>query len=86
MNEFDDAQPWEIEVRCSLNKSAFSRSLRRETRYSASQIAWWMADLWFGLDASGFDNAGSSADMLLTSCETCSRIHQATSTLFSDPR
>ncbi|KAJ7765480.1 hypothetical protein DFH07DRAFT_1015251, partial [Mycena maculata] len=23
--------------------------------YSASQIAWWMLDLWFGLDASGFD-------------------------------
>ncbi|KAF9511363.1 hypothetical protein BS47DRAFT_1298922, partial [Hydnum rufescens UP504] len=36
----------------------WTRNLRRETRYSASQIAWWMADLWFGLDASGFDNAG----------------------------
>ncbi len=23
-----------------------------------SQISWWMLDLWFGLDASGFDNAG----------------------------
>ena len=23
----------------------------------SSQIAWWMADLWFGLDASGFDRA-----------------------------
>ncbi|KAI0629114.1 hypothetical protein C8Q77DRAFT_1161302 [Trametes polyzona] len=26
-------------------------------RYSAGTIAWWMLDLWFGLDASGFDNA-----------------------------
>ncbi|KAI0644236.1 hypothetical protein C8Q79DRAFT_974910 [Trametes meyenii] len=25
--------------------------------YSAGTIAWWMLDLWFGLDASGFDNA-----------------------------
>ncbi|KAI0272571.1 hypothetical protein BC834DRAFT_353387 [Gloeopeniophorella convolvens] len=28
-----------------------------EAGYSASQIAWWMLDLWFGLDASGFENA-----------------------------
>ncbi|KAI8996333.1 hypothetical protein BD414DRAFT_197116 [Trametes punicea] len=26
-------------------------------RYSAGTIAWWMLDLWFGLDASGFENA-----------------------------
>ncbi|KAG6919506.1 hypothetical protein DXG01_005096 [Tephrocybe rancida] len=26
-------------------------------RYSAGTIAWWMLDLWFGLDASGFDRA-----------------------------
>ncbi|EIW58800.1 uncharacterized protein TRAVEDRAFT_72272 [Trametes versicolor FP-101664 SS1] len=26
-------------------------------RYSLGTIAWWMLDLWFGLDASGFDNA-----------------------------
>ncbi|KAI0731341.1 hypothetical protein C8Q76DRAFT_612655 [Earliella scabrosa] len=25
--------------------------------YSAGTVAWWMLDLWFGLDASGFDNA-----------------------------
>jgi len=30
---------------------------RKEAMYSASQIAWWMLDLWFGLDASGFDRA-----------------------------
>ncbi|KAJ7043628.1 receptor-activated Ca2+-permeable cation channel [Mycena alexandri] len=28
---------------------------RNQAGYSASQIAWWMLDLWFGLDASGFD-------------------------------
>ncbi|OSD02921.1 hypothetical protein PYCCODRAFT_1388954 [Trametes coccinea BRFM310] len=26
-------------------------------RFSAGTIAWWMLDLWFGLDASGFENA-----------------------------
>ncbi|KDQ61736.1 hypothetical protein JAAARDRAFT_520251 [Jaapia argillacea MUCL 33604] len=30
---------------------------RNEAGYSAGQIAWWMLDLWFGLDASGFDKA-----------------------------
>ncbi|KAF7308559.1 hypothetical protein HMN09_00705000 [Mycena chlorophos] len=30
---------------------------RNEAGYSVSQIAWWMLDLWFGLDASGFDRA-----------------------------
>ncbi|KAI0057252.1 hypothetical protein BV25DRAFT_1920347 [Artomyces pyxidatus] len=30
---------------------------RNEAGYSASTIAWWMLDLWFGLDASGFENA-----------------------------
>ncbi|KAI0708832.1 hypothetical protein C8T65DRAFT_718427 [Cerioporus squamosus] len=25
--------------------------------YSAGTVAWWMLDLWFGLDASGFDNS-----------------------------
>ncbi|KAL0953781.1 hypothetical protein HGRIS_004965 [Hohenbuehelia grisea] len=30
---------------------------RNQAGYSASTIALWMADLWFGLDASGFDNA-----------------------------
>ncbi|TFK53419.1 hypothetical protein OE88DRAFT_1655542 [Heliocybe sulcata] len=30
---------------------------RNSAGYSAGQIAWWMADLWFGLDASGFDKA-----------------------------
>ncbi|KAJ7708673.1 hypothetical protein B0H17DRAFT_1165735 [Mycena rosella] len=29
----------------------------RSFRYSASQIGWWMLDLWFGLDASGFDKS-----------------------------
>ncbi|KAJ7760568.1 receptor-activated Ca2+-permeable cation channel [Mycena metata] len=28
---------------------------RNQAGYSAPQIAWWMLDLWFGLDASGFD-------------------------------
>ncbi|KAJ7180666.1 hypothetical protein C8R46DRAFT_1070191 [Mycena filopes] len=28
---------------------------RNQAGYSAAQIAWWMLDLWFGLDASGFD-------------------------------
>ncbi|KAF7370601.1 hypothetical protein MSAN_00692800 [Mycena sanguinolenta] len=31
---------------------------RNSAGYSLSQIAWWMLDLWFGLDASGFDRAG----------------------------
>ncbi|KAG8705209.1 hypothetical protein FRC12_004220 [Ceratobasidium sp. 428] len=31
-------------------------TLGRDT-FSSSQIAWWMLDLWFGLDASGFDQA-----------------------------
>ncbi|CAE6462062.1 unnamed protein product [Rhizoctonia solani] len=31
-------------------------TLGRDT-YSSGQIAWWMLDLWFGLDASGFDRA-----------------------------
>nr|GAT43589.1 predicted protein [Mycena chlorophos] len=30
---------------------------RNQAGYSVSQIAWWMLDLWFGLDASGFDRA-----------------------------
>ncbi|KAJ6581498.1 hypothetical protein B0H19DRAFT_509083 [Mycena capillaripes] len=30
---------------------------RNQAGYSASQIAWWMLDLWFGLDASGFDRS-----------------------------
>ncbi|KAG1860718.1 hypothetical protein DFJ58DRAFT_778640 [Suillus subalutaceus] len=30
---------------------------RNHARYSAGTIAWWMLDLWFGLDASGFDKA-----------------------------
>ncbi|KAJ7116020.1 hypothetical protein C8R44DRAFT_220116 [Mycena epipterygia] len=30
---------------------------RNQAGYSASQIAWWMLDLWFGLDASGFDKS-----------------------------
>ncbi|KAF9240653.1 hypothetical protein BU15DRAFT_73884 [Melanogaster broomeanus] len=31
---------------------------RKGAGYSASTIGWWMLDLWFGLDASGFDRAG----------------------------
>ncbi|KAJ7504347.1 receptor-activated Ca2+-permeable cation channel [Mycena galericulata] len=30
---------------------------RNQAGYSAPQIAWWMLDLWFGLDASGFDRS-----------------------------
>ncbi|KAJ6610203.1 hypothetical protein B0H10DRAFT_2438133 [Mycena sp. CBHHK59/15] len=30
---------------------------RNQAGYSAGQIAWWMMDLWFGLDASGFDQS-----------------------------
>ncbi|KAF8906298.1 hypothetical protein CPB84DRAFT_1726501 [Gymnopilus junonius] len=30
---------------------------RDNTKYSAGLISWWMLDLWFGLDASGFDKA-----------------------------
>ncbi|KAJ7890538.1 receptor-activated Ca2+-permeable cation channel [Mycena olivaceomarginata] len=30
---------------------------RNSAGYSTSQIGWWMLDLWFGLDASGFDRA-----------------------------
>ncbi|KZT06157.1 uncharacterized protein LAESUDRAFT_654224 [Laetiporus sulphureus 93-53] len=30
---------------------------RNQAGYVACHIAWWMLDLWFGLDASGFDNA-----------------------------
>lgn len=30
---------------------------RKGAGHSASTIAWWMLDLWFGLDASGFDRA-----------------------------
>uniref|UniRef100_A0A8H7XT63 Ion transport domain-containing protein n=1 Tax=Psilocybe cubensis TaxID=181762 RepID=A0A8H7XT63_PSICU len=30
---------------------------RDDASYSAGLIAWWMLDLWFGLDASGFDRA-----------------------------
>ncbi|RDB20824.1 Calcium channel YVC1 [Hypsizygus marmoreus] len=30
---------------------------RNQAGYSAGTIAWWMLDLWFGLDASGFDRA-----------------------------
>lgn len=25
--------------------------------YTTGEIAWWMLDIWFGLDASGFQNA-----------------------------
>ncbi|KAI0953934.1 hypothetical protein AcV7_007322 [Taiwanofungus camphoratus] len=32
---------------------------RNQAGYSAGQIAWWMLDLWFGLDASGFENASA---------------------------
>ncbi|KAI9456933.1 hypothetical protein HD554DRAFT_2317452 [Boletus coccyginus] len=31
---------------------------RKGAGYSVGTIAWWMIDLWFGLDASGFDRAG----------------------------
>ncbi|KAF9466080.1 receptor-activated Ca2+-permeable cation channel [Collybia nuda] len=30
---------------------------RNQAGYGAGTIAWWMLDLWFGLDASGFDRA-----------------------------
>uniref|UniRef100_A0A0W0FZM0 Putative receptor-activated Ca2+permeable cation channel n=1 Tax=Moniliophthora roreri TaxID=221103 RepID=A0A0W0FZM0_MONRR len=30
---------------------------RNEAQYTAGTIAWWMLDLWFGLDASGFDHS-----------------------------
>ncbi|KAF7308776.1 hypothetical protein MKEN_01076800 [Mycena kentingensis (nom. inval.)] len=30
---------------------------RNQAGYSVSQIGWWMLDLWFGLDASGFDRS-----------------------------
>ncbi|KAJ3926134.1 MAG: hypothetical protein NXY57DRAFT_1029947 [Lentinula lateritia] len=30
---------------------------RNEAQYSAGTIAWWMLDLWFGLDASGFERS-----------------------------
>ncbi|KAF8239383.1 receptor-activated Ca2+-permeable cation channel [Tricholoma matsutake] len=30
---------------------------RNQAGYSVGMIAWWMLDLWFGLDASGFDRA-----------------------------
>ncbi|TFK39792.1 hypothetical protein BDQ12DRAFT_722005 [Crucibulum laeve] len=30
---------------------------RNQAGYGAGTIAWWMLDLWFGLDASGFDKA-----------------------------
>ncbi|KAF7309784.1 hypothetical protein MIND_00350300 [Mycena indigotica] len=30
---------------------------RNQAGYSISQIAWWMLDLWFGLDATGFDRS-----------------------------
>ncbi|KAF9482552.1 hypothetical protein BDN70DRAFT_874905 [Pholiota conissans] len=30
---------------------------RDNANYSSGLIAWWMLDLWFGLDAAGFDNA-----------------------------
>ncbi|GBE86440.1 predicted protein [Sparassis crispa] len=32
---------------------------RNKAGYSASQVAWWMLDLWFGLDASLFDAAAA---------------------------
>lgn len=28
-------------------------------RFSSGQVAWWMLDIWFGLDASGFDKSSS---------------------------
>ncbi|KAF8548945.1 hypothetical protein OG21DRAFT_1606680 [Imleria badia] len=31
---------------------------RKGAGYSASTIAWWMVDIWFGLDAIGFNKAG----------------------------
>ncbi|KAI0741592.1 hypothetical protein C8Q80DRAFT_1109906 [Daedaleopsis nitida] len=30
---------------------------KQNAGYSAGTVAWWMLDLWFGLDASGFDNS-----------------------------
>ncbi|KAK7061015.1 hypothetical protein VNI00_000750 [Paramarasmius palmivorus] len=30
---------------------------RNEAQYTVGTIAWWMLDLWFGLDASGFDHS-----------------------------
>ncbi|KAA1475470.1 hypothetical protein DENSPDRAFT_426990 [Dentipellis sp. KUC8613] len=32
---------------------------RNEAGYTVSQIAWWMLDIWFGLDASGFEKASN---------------------------
>ncbi|KAL0575972.1 hypothetical protein V5O48_006006 [Marasmius crinis-equi] len=34
---------------------------RTDAQYTVGTIAWWMLDLWFGLDASGFDKASQSA-------------------------
>ncbi|KAF8318776.1 hypothetical protein DL93DRAFT_345555 [Clavulina sp. PMI_390] len=30
-----------------------------KAKYTAAQVAWWMTDLWFGLDASGFEKAAA---------------------------
>ena len=41
------------------------RSLNYRGSYTAAEIFWWMADLWFGLDASGFMLACMSLCRLL---------------------
>lgn len=50
-------QVWKIEVSWMITPMIACADLVGR-RHSATQIAWWMADLWFGLDATGFEKAG----------------------------
>lgn len=42
---------------CGFLYALWTLSRNEPWPYSASTIAWWMLDLWFGLDASGFEKA-----------------------------
>lgn len=47
---------------CNVYRFSLGRGL-------LSQIAWWMLDLWFGLDASGFEKACEWLDQSLTTLQ-----------------
>ncbi|KAI5833279.1 hypothetical protein K523DRAFT_370042 [Schizophyllum commune Tattone D] len=42
---------------CGFLYALWTLSRNEPWPYSATQIAWWMLDIWFGLDASGFEKA-----------------------------
>jgi hypothetical protein len=45
------------QIQCRVSLDALAMLIIFSHNYMCRTIAWWMLDLWFGLDASGFDRA-----------------------------